>query len=69
MKYLEIHIRAESGDDIGDFLSAISEHLNKMNYELAYKDNIVEEMVRAFLAEHLSDDKYFKKTNPGTDEI
>ena len=61
MKYLQIHIQAETGDDIGEFLKDISKPLGKIDYILSYKDSIVEDMVRSFLAEHMSDDEYFKK--------
>ncbi|MHA1968838.1 MAG: hypothetical protein ACW964_13670 [Candidatus Hodarchaeales archaeon] len=62
MKYLQIHIQAESGDDIGKFLKDIAIPLGKVNYTLSYKDSIVEEMVRNFVAEHMSHDEYFEET-------
>ena len=69
MKYLQIHIQAKSGNDIGKFLKEITIPLSKVEYTLSYKDSIVEDMVRNFLAEHMSDDKYFesiktKEINP-----
>ena len=60
MKYLQIHIKTESGDDIGKFLTKIAGALaaEEIEYELVYKDSVVEDMVRGFIADHLSDQKY-----------
>jgi len=61
MKYLQIHIKAESGDDIGEFLTKIAEQLTMkgIEYDLIYKDSIVEEMVKEFIADHMSHKEYF----------
>ena len=62
MKYLQIHIKGESADDIGKFLTDIVNKFEKhgLEFEIAYKDSDVEEQVKQFMAESMGHEKYFK---------
>jgi len=61
MKYLQIHIKAETGDIIGKFLKDIADKLDVkgIDFEIVYKDGEVEKLVKSFMAESMGHEKYF----------